>query len=89
MLLATAWLLAQLMVAFHVGHNDSPETGKGIATLDHSCVICKLSHFDDVAVPTSFLFLLLSVALSLVVFLESHSPAFSSNLVRARAPPTA
>lgn len=87
--LAAAWLVAQLLVAFHVGHGDTADSPSGATGLEHSCAVCKLAQLGDVLVATPFGFLLAVSFLCALPLAKGYTPAFRICLVRARAPPFA
>jgi len=83
--LAALWLCAQLVSAFHLGHDEQPH---GPAAVDHSCLLCKVAVDDDVIAPSP---MLLAVAISLLAFLLVVVPAGrigGPQAFQARAPPT-
>lgn len=86
MLLAAVWLLAQLTVAFHIGHTDAAD---GFAAPEHSCPVCKLAQLGDVLLAASVGLFIAAAVLAVLLPVSDHRPAFRICLVRARAPPSA
>lgn len=82
-LLAALWLVAQLASAFHIGHAET----EGFAAQDHSCVICKVAHADDLLLAAP-LICLATLAIFLLVAPVIRAQSFGRFLThQARAPP--
>ncbi len=82
-LLATLWLVGQLMTAFHVGHD---EVEAGIAH-EHSCVLCKVANVDDAILTTLVVFAFLRLVFSASSTLHAGFAQTCFAGYQSRAPP--